>query len=74
MSLNKAAKSSARTYRERHQPGDRGHLGLLEKRKDYRLRAKDYNEKKEILKHLRQKVSSIQFCRIMKRAIRRSEP
>ena len=55
MSLNKAAKSQAKTYKERHQPQDRGHLGLLEKKKDYKHRAKDYNDKKEILKHLRKK-------------------
>lgn len=55
MSLSKASKSGARTYRERHQPQERGHLGLLEKRKDYKLRANDYNSKKEVLKHLRQK-------------------
>lgn len=55
MSLNKAGKSAARTYRERHQPQDRNHLGLLEKKKDYKLRAKDFSEKKEVLKHLRKK-------------------
>ena len=53
-SLNKAAKSQ-KTHRERHQPFERSHLGLLEKKKDYRLRAKDYNEKKAVLKHLRKK-------------------
>ena len=53
-SLNKAAKSQ-KTHRERHQPSERSHLGLLEKKKDYRLRAKDYNEKKAVIKHLRKK-------------------
>ena len=54
MSLNKAAKSQ-KTHRERHQPKSREQFGLLEKKKDYKLRANDYNEKKEVLKSLRKK-------------------
>ncbi|KAH6669492.1 putative U3 small nucleolar RNA-associated protein 11 [Halenospora varia] len=45
-----------RNHRERGQPEERKKWGLLEKHKDYSLRAKDHNLKKSKLKALKQKV------------------
>ena len=44
-----------RTYRERQQPAARQHLGILEKKKDYVLRAKDFHRKEDALQKLGEK-------------------
>ncbi|KAJ8598709.1 hypothetical protein CTAYLR_010742 [Chrysophaeum taylorii] len=54
-SLRNAVKR--RTHKERAQPSYRKHLGLLEKRKDYKERAENYHKKVDRLKILHRKAA-----------------
>ena len=47
-----------RNHKERAQPLERSKWGLLEKKKDYKLRSKDYNAKKARLKALQEKANA----------------
>lgn len=49
---------NSRTHKERAQPAHRARLGLLEKHKDYVLRARDYHAKQARLSHLHSKVAN----------------
>lgn len=59
-SLRKASKAAAggRAHKERSQPGFRSRFGLLEKHKDYVLRAKDFHKKEQNLQKLREKAAN----------------
>eukprot|EP00397_Hematodinium_sp_SG-2012_P067345 GEMP01104063.1.p1 GENE.GEMP01104063.1~~GEMP01104063.1.p1 ORF type:complete len:239 (-),score=59.31 GEMP01104063.1:25-741(-) len=44
-----------RVHKERHQPAERQRFGLLEKKKDYVKRAKDFHKKKDFIAKLEEK-------------------
>lgn len=56
--FKKAFKGARRTHKERGQIASRARLGLLEKHKDYVLRARDYHSKEGRLKRLREKAAT----------------
>ena len=47
-----------RKYRERVQPAGREELGFLQKKKDYKERAKNYHQKEDMLNKLKLKAST----------------
>ena len=57
-SWKNALKSHRKIHKERAQPAARKRLGLLQKHKDYVLRARNYHKKQDLLKILREKAQN----------------
>uniref|UniRef100_A0A8C4QCC7 U3 small nucleolar RNA-associated protein 11 n=1 Tax=Eptatretus burgeri TaxID=7764 RepID=A0A8C4QCC7_EPTBU len=57
-SFKKASKSFRRIHQERSQPKSRKHFGLLEKKKDYKIRAGRWHKKQDLLLALRRKAEA----------------
>lgn len=55
MDKNLSRVMKKKEYKERSQPASRARLGLLEKKKDYVERAKDYHQKQDQLNRLKTK-------------------
>lgn len=67
-SFKNAAQAQRRTHRERSQPAYRKKFGLLEKHKDYIVRAKDFHKKKNAitkLKHIAEEKNPDEYYRQM---------
>eukprot|EP01116_Phalansterium_solitarium_P014766 TRINITY_DN32589_c0_g1_i1.p1 TRINITY_DN32589_c0_g1~~TRINITY_DN32589_c0_g1_i1.p1 ORF type:complete len:240 (+),score=44.73 TRINITY_DN32589_c0_g1_i1:33-752(+) len=58
MSSSSLKVGKARIHRERAQPKSRERLGILEKHKDYVLRARDFKKKQSAIKRLKEKASN----------------